>query len=213
MLKKKNMNSKVNTREIAIIYRVYYGWMKTILAPKAKIISNKRDIILMEANLNHNNTFFPKMIKWDDVLIKDNWHFNSITEPEIEEENSNIEQVVQYPDGSIDLKFLRSQSFNQSSSSKRISFSRPSISKSVEEGEVTLEDIERKLKGVDFSKRISKVKYESINLKAKKSISLTASEMLGVRYSWCMIRSDEICEPDFEYLDKLWNSPKNSIKK
>ena len=107
--------------------------------------------MLMEANLNHNNTFVPKMIKWDDVLIKDNWHFDSITEPEIEEEKSNIEQVVQYPNGSIDLEFLRSQSFNQLSSSKKMSFSRPSISKSVEEGKVTLEDSERKLKGVDFS--------------------------------------------------------------
>ena len=89
--------------------------------------------MLMEANHNHNDIFVPKMIKWNDVLIKYNWHFDSIMEPEIEEENSNIEQVVNYPDGSIDLNFLRSRSFNQASSSKSMSFSRPSISKSIEE--------------------------------------------------------------------------------
>ncbi|KAG5615061.1 hypothetical protein H5410_014885, partial [Solanum commersonii] len=63
--KTKNMNSKANTREIAIIYRVYYRLMKTTLAAKAKMISNKGVIMLMEANHNHNNTFVPKMIKWD----------------------------------------------------------------------------------------------------------------------------------------------------
>ena len=68
-----------------------------------------------------------------------------------------------------------------------MSFSRPSLSKSVKEREVTLEDIKRELKGVDFSKTIPKVEYESTNLKAKKSISPTASEMLGVRDFICMI--------------------------
>lgn len=74
------MNSKANTREIAIIYRVYYRLMKTTLAPKAKIVSNKGVTMLIEANHNHNNTFAPKIIKWDDIITKDDWHFDSITE-------------------------------------------------------------------------------------------------------------------------------------
>ena len=212
-VKTKNMNSKANTREIAIIYRVYYRLMKTTLAPKAKMISNKGVTMLMEANHNHNNTFVPKMIKWDDVLTKDNWHFDSITEPEIEEENSNIDQIIQFSDGSIDLKFIRSQSFSQASSSKRMSFSRPSFSKTMEEDDISLEEIERKLKGLDFSDTIPKVEYEFRKIKPIKSTSPTASEMLGEKDSLCMIRSDDKFEPDFKHLDKLWVSPENSIKR
>ncbi|KAG5631285.1 hypothetical protein H5410_003002 [Solanum commersonii] len=37
-------------------------------------------------------------------------------EPQIEEENSNIDQVIQVLDGTIDLKFIRSQSCSQVSS-------------------------------------------------------------------------------------------------
>ena len=77
--------------------------MKTTLAPKAKIVRTKGVTMLMEANNNHNNTFVPKMIKWDCVLTKDDWHFDSITEQKYKEENPHIDQVIQFPDISIDL--------------------------------------------------------------------------------------------------------------
>ena len=35
----------------------------------------------------------------------------------------------------------------------------------------------------------------------------------GIKNSIGMIRSDENFEPDFKYLDKLWISPENSIKR
>lgn len=38
------------------------------------------------------------MIKCDEVLTKDDWHFGSITEPEIKEENPHIEQLIQFQD-------------------------------------------------------------------------------------------------------------------
>ncbi|KAH0753194.1 hypothetical protein KY285_006342 [Solanum tuberosum] len=56
-VKTKNLNSKINTREIAIIYRVYYRLMKTHLAPKARIKSLKGETKLMEANHEHSSTF------------------------------------------------------------------------------------------------------------------------------------------------------------
>ncbi|KAG5595050.1 hypothetical protein H5410_036282 [Solanum commersonii] len=136
-VKTKNMNSKANSREIATTYRVYYRLMKTTLAPKAKKVSNKGVTMLMEANHNHNNTFVPKMIQWDDILTKDDWHFDSIMELEIEEEIQSLT--------------------NQVSLSRRISFSRPSFSITKEEDEISLEEIDKKLKGVDFSKQLPKL--------------------------------------------------------
>ncbi|KAG5595043.1 hypothetical protein H5410_036275 [Solanum commersonii] len=187
--------------------------MKTTLAPKVKMVSNKGVTMLMEANHNHNNTFIPKMIKCDDILIEDDWHFDSITVPEIEEENSNIDQVIQFLDGSIDLKFIRSQSCSKVSSSRRMSFSRPSFSITKEEDEISLEEIDKKLKGVDFSKTIPKLECELRNSKPIKSTSPTSSKIQGVKDLLCMIRLDEPFEPNIKYLDKLWTSPENFIKK
>ncbi|KAG5610061.1 hypothetical protein H5410_021342 [Solanum commersonii] len=164
-VKTKNINSKDNTREIIIIYRVYYRLMNTTLAPKAKIVSNEGVTMLMKANHNHNNTFFPNMIKWDDVLTKYDW---------------------------------------QASSSRIISFSRPSFSITKEEDEISLEEIYKKLKGVDFSEPIPKVEYELRNSKPIKSTSPTASKIQEVKDSLSMIRLDEPFEPDINYLNKLW---------
>ncbi|CAN4096990.1 unnamed protein product [Withania somnifera] len=82
-VKVKNLNSKVNTQEIAIIYGVYYRLMKTTLAPRARISSTKGVTMLMEANHEHGNTFVPRIIEWSDILSKDEWNFNSITQPKI----------------------------------------------------------------------------------------------------------------------------------
>ena len=144
--------------------------MKTTLSPKAKMISYKGVTMLMKANHNHHNTFVQKKIKWDDVLTKDDWHFYYIMEQEIKKENPNTVQIIQFPDGSIDLKFVKSQSYNQISLSKRISFSRPSFSISNEEVDISLEEIVKKLKEVDFSETIPKVEYEL------KSSNLTSSK-------------------------------------
>ncbi|KAG5615062.1 hypothetical protein H5410_014886 [Solanum commersonii] len=124
------------------------------------MISNKGVNMLMETNHNPNNTFVPKMIKWDDVLIKDDWHFDSITEPEIEKENSNIDQIP---------------ICSQVSSSRRMSFSRPSFSITKEEDEISLEDIDKKLKWVYCSETIFKVELNFRNSKPIKSASPTAS--------------------------------------
>ncbi|PHT26901.1 hypothetical protein CQW23_33494 [Capsicum baccatum] len=80
-VKTKNMNSKENTREIAIIYRVYYRLMGTTLAPKGRFTSPKGVTTLMEANKYRSTVFVPKALVWDDILRSNDWHFENITQP------------------------------------------------------------------------------------------------------------------------------------
>lgn len=75
------MNSKEINGKIAIIYQMYYKLMKITSAPKAKMVTNEGFIILMDAYLN--NTYVPRIKNWDDVLIKDYWHFDCVKEQEI----------------------------------------------------------------------------------------------------------------------------------
>ncbi|KAH0752254.1 hypothetical protein KY285_005402 [Solanum tuberosum] len=126
-VKTKNLNSKINTREIAIIYRVYYRLMKTHLAPKARHESTKGETMLMEANHEHTFIFVPRTIQWKDILFNNDWRFENITPPfASHSERSQIERVIQFPDGSIELKFLDNPA-RRSSSNRRSSWS-PSTS-------------------------------------------------------------------------------------
>lgn len=218
-IKTKHMNSKINTKEIAVIYRVYYRLMKTTLAPKAKIESNKGITMLMEANQEHSNTFVPRMIRWDEILSKDEWHFDAITQPRYEPESSYIEQVTQHPSGAIDLKFLRSNSQSETSSSRRMSFSRPSSSKPPEgsysnysnkSDEELIEELDRKIRGVDFNKTIPKVIYQKgpfkTEPKSPDTETVDHNDQLGV------IKEDNNFKIDWKNLGDQWNQPDCSIK-
>ncbi|KAG5571278.1 hypothetical protein H5410_061044 [Solanum commersonii] len=127
-IKSKNFTSKANTREIVIIYRVYYRLMKTTLAPKAHTESQKGVTMLMEANHQHSTIFIPRLLNWNDVLSSNDGCFESITQPfSSHSERSQIERVIQFPDGSIELKFL-DNSVTRSSSHRRLSWSSSSTS-------------------------------------------------------------------------------------
>ncbi|KAH0781566.1 hypothetical protein KY290_001164 [Solanum tuberosum] len=123
-----NEASKINTREIAIIYRVYYRFMKTTFAPKARNESLNGETMLMEANHQHSSIFVPRLLKWKDILSSNDWRFKNVTHHfAFHSERSQIERVVQFPDGSIELKFLNN-SVKRSSSCRRSSWS-PSTSR------------------------------------------------------------------------------------
>lgn len=67
----------------------------------------------------------------------------------MKEENPYIDQVIQFPDGSIDLQFVKSHSYDQISSSKRISFLDHHLHNKGEGGNI-LRSSRWKVKGVGF---------------------------------------------------------------
>ncbi|KAK4729573.1 hypothetical protein R3W88_022561 [Solanum pinnatisectum] len=206
------MNSKIDTREIAVIYRVYYKLMKTTIAPKAIASSVKGVTMLMEANQEHSTTFVPRLLKWTDILADEEWKFDSITNPlPLQPETSQLDRVIQFPDGSINLKFLRSSSFSQASSSRRMSSSRPSSFQTREEEDedsVSQPD-HRKLHGVDFYQTVPKVYYEET------LGSPTATDMKPIhkrKDSIGVLTSDEEFEPNKRKLHAWWKSPEHKQK-
>ncbi|KAK4728986.1 hypothetical protein R3W88_021974 [Solanum pinnatisectum] len=225
-VKTKNLNNKINTREIAIIYRVYYRLMKTTLAPKAYHESAKGETMLMEANHEHSFIFIPRLLQWKDILSNNDWRFDNITQPfASHSERSQIERVIQFPDGSIELKFL-DNTIRRSSSNRRSSWSTitsypsrtvhrpPSSSKTPEKA--TEEDIfiaesidysKGKVTGVDFSGDVPKVFYQD------QPNSPTASEMepsQTEKPGWLgMLKIGKVFTPDPDVLHKMWTHPDN----
>ncbi|KAH0689011.1 hypothetical protein KY289_016369 [Solanum tuberosum] len=225
-VKTKNLNSKINTREIAIIYRVYYRLMKTHLAPKARHESLKGETMLMEANHEHSSIFVPRTIQWKDILSNNDWRFENITPPfASHSERSQIERVIQFPDGSIELKFLDNPA-RRSSSNRRSSWSPstsgpsrpvprpPSSSKTPEEADdeiISVADNSKgKVTGVDFSGDIPKIFYQDI------PGSPTASEMEPPKEkpSWLgMLKVNKPFEPNLNILQEQWIHPDNQVKR
>ncbi|KAH0654227.1 hypothetical protein KY289_031905 [Solanum tuberosum] len=227
-VKTKNLNSKINTREIAIIYRVYYRLMKTHLAPKARNESIKGETILMEANHEHSSIFVPRTLQWKDILSSNDWRFENITPPfASHSERSQIERVIQFPDGSIELKFLDNPA-RRSSSNRRSSWSPstscpprpiprpPSSSKTPEEVDddenISVADNSKgKVTGVDFSGNIPKVFYQDL------PGSPTASEMEPPKEkpAWLlgMLKTGKTFEPNQDILHEQWIHPDNQVKR
>ncbi|KAG5581333.1 hypothetical protein H5410_051960 [Solanum commersonii] len=202
-VKTKKLNSKINTREIDIIYQVYYRLMKTTLAPKALVESLK------------------------DILSINDWRFENITHAfASHSERSQIERVVQFPDGSIEFKFL-DNSVRKSSSYRRSSRSGPSIScpsrpvsrppsssKPPEEAEdkaISVADTNKgKVTGVDFLGDIPKLFYQDI----PGSPSASEMEPTEERLAWLgMLKIGKAFEPNPDILHEQWTHPDNQVKK
>ncbi|KAG5577364.1 hypothetical protein H5410_057498 [Solanum commersonii] len=225
-VKTKNLNNKINTREIAIIYQVYYRVMKTHLAPKARNESIKGETMLMEANHEHSSIFVPCLLQWKDIFSSNDWRFENITQPfSFHSERYQIERVVQFPDGSIKLKFL-DNFVRRSSSCRRSSWSlstscpsrpvpRPPSSSKTPEGDdddnISVTDKSKgKVTGVDFSGNIPKVFYKDI------PSSPTASEIEPPKEkpTWLgMLKIGKTFEPNPDILNEQWIHPNNQVKR
>ena len=101
------MNSKLGTRDLAVIYRVYYKLMKITIAPKAINSRPKGVNMLMESNQEHSTTFVPRMLKWNEILSDESWKFESITKPLlVQPSRSSLESILQLQMDLLTLSFL-----------------------------------------------------------------------------------------------------------
>ncbi|KAG5578675.1 hypothetical protein H5410_049302 [Solanum commersonii] len=193
---------------------------------KARHTSIRGETMLMEANHEHSSIFVPRTLQWKDILSSNDWRFENIAQPfASHSERSQIERVIQFPDGSIELKFLDNPS-RKSSSNRRSSWSPstscpprpvprpPSSSKTSEEAdddEISIADNSKgKVIGVDFSGNIPKVFYQDI------PGSPTASEMEPPKEkrSWLgMLKVNKVFEPNPSVLQEQWTHPDNQVKR
>lgn len=100
-VKIKNMNSMIDTREIVVIYRVYYMFIKSMIDLMAINSSIKVVPSLMEANQKDNTTFVPRLLNSNKILSDEDSKFESLTKPlPIKPARSSIERVIQFSEGS-----------------------------------------------------------------------------------------------------------------
>ncbi|GAB2284438.1 hypothetical protein Dimus_018891 [Dionaea muscipula] len=117
--------------------------------------------VLLEANPN-NEVLTLRLLKWNEIDMPEQWEINEDLPPPEIQPNTDVSQIIEYPDGSATVRFNSGKQIKmgvaRSSSSRSMSstFSRPfepARSSSV------FEEATSKLKGVDFSPTIPKTVY------------------------------------------------------
>uniref|UniRef100_A0A2N9HFN7 Uncharacterized protein n=1 Tax=Fagus sylvatica TaxID=28930 RepID=A0A2N9HFN7_FAGSY len=104
------------SRPLALVYRIYYKLFKTNLNPQALIKDPQDQTLLLQASREDININVPKMIKWEDIKLPDEWDLPKEMPPTIQTpiniaEQDNLESVVQYHDDSLTQPFPPPQIF------------------------------------------------------------------------------------------------------
>ena len=99
---------------LALIYRIYYKLLKTNLNPQALLKDPKDKTLLLQASSEDINVNIPKMIKWEDMKLPDEWDLPSETPPTILPpiniyETDDSSSIEQYLDGTVKIRFDHSK--------------------------------------------------------------------------------------------------------
>jgi hypothetical protein len=112
------------SRPLAIIYRIYYKLMKTNLDPQAVIKNAGQSTLLIQSSTHDANIQIPKMIRWDDINLPNEWLLENVSKPpRVINDSSSLDYIQQYLDGSVkinfsDLNIQRRNSFAGSSTTE-----------------------------------------------------------------------------------------------
>jgi hypothetical protein len=97
---------KEGSRPLAIIYRIYYKLMKTNLDPQAVIKSVGQSTLLIQSSTHDANIQIPKMIRWDDINLPNEWLLENVSKPpRVVNDSSCLDYIHQYLDGSVKISF------------------------------------------------------------------------------------------------------------
>jgi hypothetical protein len=94
------------SRPLAIIYRIYYKLMKTNLDPQAVIKSAGQSTLLIQSSTLDANIQIPKMIRWDDINLPNEWLLENVSKPpRVVNDSSSLDYIQQYLDGYVKISF------------------------------------------------------------------------------------------------------------
>ena len=102
------------SRPLALIYRIYYKLFKSNLNPQALTKDPQDQTLLLQASREDINVNVPKMIKWEDIKLPEEWDLPNEMPPTIPKpiniaETDDLESVTQYHDGTVKIRFDHSK--------------------------------------------------------------------------------------------------------
>ena len=99
-----NYSMKASSKPIAIVYRIYYKFMKTTLEPMALTLNPKGHTLLLQFSTQNSRLKIPKTIRWQEVTLPEQWSLDTIV-PSQKIENDRPDFITQKTNGTVLISF------------------------------------------------------------------------------------------------------------
>ncbi|XP_021295254.1 uncharacterized protein LOC110424886 isoform X1 [Herrania umbratica] len=101
-----NYKMMPGSEPLIVVYRLYYKAMYSVINTQALIHSPKGETLLIQTDMTRSHTVIPRTIQWHQVQLPNRWKIKRATNL-APIQNTEINNVAQFRDGSVELVFNR----------------------------------------------------------------------------------------------------------
>ena len=197
-----NYDMDSRSRNILIVYRVYYKVMTSVVNPNCLLSSPKDQTLIWQANEKNSTVIIPKPIPWECLTQSSEWNFKQLPAPKPIEQPKLL-SITEDGQGNVQINFEPrkenlTRTYSARSSNSYLEIRTPSRRSNVQSN-LNLEE-------VDYSSTIPDLKYTRTepNIQNSPDRSPTYSQMVSPDEpaQLNMMRIENMFEIDKEYLRK-----------
>ena len=208
-----NYDMDPRSRNILIVYRIYYKVMTSVVNPNCLLSSLKDQTLIWQANEKNSTVIIPKPIPWECLTQSNEWNFKQLLAPKPIEQPKLL-SITEDGQGNVQINFEPrkenlTRSYSARSSNSFLEIRTPSR-KSNGQSNLNLEE-------VDYSSTIPDLKYTRTepNVQNSPDRSPTFSQMMPPNdepTQLMMMTVEDVFEIDKEYLRNEAKSPEHIEK-
>ena len=198
-----NYDMDPRSRNILIVYRIYYKVMTSVVNPNCLLSSPKDQTLIWQANEKNSTVIIPKPIPWECLTQSSEWNFKQLLAPK-PIEHPKLLSIMEDGQGNVQINFESrkenlTRTYSARSSNSFLEIRTPSR-RSNAQSNLNLED-------VDYSSTIPDLKYTKpeLNIQNSPDRSPTYSQMMSSNDEPAqlnMMTAENIFEIDKAYLRK-----------
>ena len=208
-----NYDMNPRSRNILIVYRVYYKVMTSVVNPNYLLSSPKDQTLIWQANEKNSTVIIPKPILWECLTQSKEWNFKQLLAPKPIEQ-PKLMSIIDDGQGNVQINFEPRKehprrSYSARSSNSFLDIRTPSIRSNVQSN-LNLEE-------VNYSSTIPDLKYTITkqNIQNSPDRSPTYSQMMSPNEEpsqLMMMTTENVFEIDKEFLRNEAKSLKHAEK-
>ena len=196
-----NYDMDPRSRNILIVYKIYYKVMTSVVNPNCLLSSPKDQTLIWQANEKNSTVIIPKPIPWECLTQSSEWNFKQLLAPK-PIEHPKLLSITEDGQGNVQINFEHrkenlTRTYSARSSNSFLEIRTPSR-RSNAQSNLNLEE-------VDYSSTIPDLKYTKPepNIQNSPNRSPTYSQMMSPNDESAqlnMMTAENIFEIDKEYL-------------
>ena len=99
-----NYDMDPRSRNILIVYRVYYKVMTSVVNPNCLLSSPKDQTLIWQENEKNSTIIIPKPIPWESLTQSNEWNFKQLLAPKPVEQPKLL-SIVENGQGNVQINF------------------------------------------------------------------------------------------------------------